>query len=119
MIDPSKQAAAKEAWAENPRHFPFRRVRTYQTCVYCLKRTKVDYLNLADAHTNECVYGLEGFRANVPVGTLVMFYPVKGQPGCAEHQVASEPWPLGHGEPIVKISGKPGGVALWALEVMK
>ncbi len=117
MIDPDKQAEAKSAWANEPRNFPFHQVRNKQTCVYCLKKTMIDHLNMADAHTDDCIYGLEGFKANIPVGTIVKFYPIKGKPESTVHQVASEPWALGHGEPVVSISHKSGGVALWALEV--
>lgn len=54
----------------------------------------------------------EAWNAKNPVGTLVNYYtglevvPTKTR---------SEAWELGHGEAVVLIEGKSGGVALWAL----
>jgi len=46
-----------------------------------------------------------------PVGTRVAFYPVRGAPKFEITQVRSEAWTMGHGETVVKIEGRSGGVA--------
>jgi hypothetical protein len=55
-----------------------------------------------------------------PVGTKVIYYPVKDiQDGAFESKTRSEAWTLGHGEPVVKIEGKTGGVILSHLRVIE
>jgi len=48
----------------------------------------------------------------LPIGTKVWYYPVKGKMERSEHEIRSEPWQLGHGDWVVKISNKAGGVSV-------
>jgi len=57
-------------------------------------------------------------RAEFPIGTKVLYYPLLDEKEVfTEHTVRSEPWALGHGEIVVQISGKAGGVSLDHLRV--
>lgn len=47
-----------------------------------------------------------------PVGSAVRFYPVEGLPDFEDADVRSEPWALGHGQVVVAITGRAGGVAV-------
>lgn len=47
-----------------------------------------------------------------PVGTPVRFFPVLPGTDFEESKTRSEAWELGHGEPVVKIEGRAGGVCL-------
>lgn len=51
-----------------------------------------------------------------PVGTKVRYYPVAGENNYEESVVRSSAWALGHGELVVKINGRAGGVAISHLE---
>lgn len=53
-----------------------------------------------------------------PAGTRVKYFPIAGEPEFDMTQTRSEAWILGHGEPVVKINGCTGGVALSHLEVL-
>lgn len=55
---------------------------------------------------------LAAWAADHPVGTLVRYWSVRGEPEHVDARICSEPWRLGHGFPIVKIEGISGGVAL-------
>jgi len=52
-----------------------------------------------------------------PVGTKVMYYPVAGRPEYIETETTSEAWELGHGEAVVKINRRAGGVSLKHLKI--
>jgi hypothetical protein len=54
---------------------------------------------------------LDEVRRIFPVGTRIAFYPVQGLPKFELTQVRSEAWTLGHGETVVKIEGRTGGVS--------
>ncbi|MCY2966056.1 MAG: hypothetical protein NT069_20900 [Planctomycetota bacterium] len=56
------------------------------------------------------------WNQRVPVGTPVKYSPAVGP--AVEGVTRSEAWCLGHGKPVVLITGKTGGVALSHLEVM-
>lgn len=59
----------------------------------------------------------EQWNERFPVGTEVAYRATWGQPEpTLRTRTRSEAWTLPHGEPIVKIEGRAGGVALWALE---
>lgn len=47
-----------------------------------------------------------------PIGTRVRFWSVRGDDAYRDEEIRSEPWRLGHGVPIVKITGIAGGVLL-------
>lgn len=53
---------------------------------------------------------LSEIRRAFPVGTRVAFYPVRGLARFEISEVQSEAWTLGHGQTVVKINGRPGGV---------
>jgi len=53
-----------------------------------------------------------------PVGTPVRYYPIMGEPEHVDTVTRSEAWELGHGQPVVKISGRTGGVCLQHIEVL-
>jgi len=56
----------------------------------------------------------EEFAAVAPIGTPCTYYPVKPfRIDEALHtRIRSEPWALGHGQIVVKVEGKAGGVAI-------
>ncbi|MBD3004898.1 hypothetical protein [Streptomyces sp. 5-10] len=65
----------------------------------------------------------EQWNANHPVGTPVMAYPgarPEGHPSERRLQTCtrSRAWTLGHGEPIVKVDGHAGGIALTHVDVI-
>lgn len=49
-----------------------------------------------------------------PIGTSVLYFPIAGDAHLDYQQaeVTSEPWQLGHGEIVVKITGRTGGVSV-------
>ena len=53
-----------------------------------------------------------------PIGQIVHYYPVKGRSMHVVAQIRSEPWALGHGEIVIKINGRTGGVSIDHLEVI-
>lgn len=56
---------------------------------------------------------LEAWMVAHPEGTRVRFWPMRGYDDEFEDaEIRSEVWRLGHGDPIVKITGRAGGVAL-------
>jgi hypothetical protein len=59
----------------------------------------------------------EEFNRLFPVGTRVRFYPVAGRPEYEQTVTRSEAWELGHGQPVVKVQGRAGGVGLAWLEL--
>ena len=52
------------------------------------------------------------FAERFPVGTPVRFYPVRGLPHYEETTIRSEPWELGNGAIVIKITGRTGGVQI-------
>lgn len=54
----------------------------------------------------------EQWNEKVPVGTKVRYWPIKGDKAYRDSVTRSEAWDLGHGQPVVKIEGQAGGVAL-------
>lgn len=59
----------------------------------------------------------EEWNKRHPVGTPVRFETYRGGP-IEESRTRSEAWELGHGEPVVKIEGRAGGVCLDFLTVV-
>lgn len=59
------------------------------------------------------------FNKHVPVGTPVRYYPIIGGAEFIETRTRSEAWNLGHGEPVVKVTGTTGGVVLEAIETIE
>ena len=60
----------------------------------------------------------ERFNKLFPVGTAVNFFPIIGGEGFDTTETRSEAWELGHGEPVVKVKGRTGGVCLEAIETI-
>jgi hypothetical protein len=54
-----------------------------------------------------------------PLGRRVRFYPVAGRPEREETRIRSVPWRLGHGEIVVKVDGRAGGVSIGHLELIE
>lgn len=52
------------------------------------------------------------FAEKFPVGTPVRYYPISGESHYEEATIRSEPWVLGHGAVVVKITGRAGGVMI-------
>lgn len=62
---------------------------------------------------------VESVRANFPVGAKVKYFPiVRDKTEFSEHTVRSEPWALGHGDIVLKISDKAGGYSPEHLELI-
>lgn len=55
---------------------------------------------------------IERFEEIFPIGTEVRFYPISGEPEYEKTVIRSEPWALGHGEVVVKVKGRAGGVCI-------
>lgn len=53
-----------------------------------------------------------------PVGTKVRYFPIAGAKRYTEHRVRSQPWQLGHGQVVVLITFKSGGVAVEHLQAV-
>lgn len=60
----------------------------------------------------------EQFNKKYPVGTMVRYYPIKGDPQCVETQTRTPAWTLGHGEAVVSVIGIAGGVSLEHVEIV-
>ena len=63
----------------------------------------------------------EEWNERHPIGTPVVYWPVyPPEPGIGpvETKTRSEAWPLGHGEVVVKVEGRAGGVALSHIELL-
>jgi len=54
----------------------------------------------------------EEWNARYPVGTAVLYFPIQGDKEHVLTETRSQAWNLGHGEPVVKVIGRAGGVAL-------
>lgn len=57
------------------------------------------------------------FNEKFPIGTPVVYYPIHPEVGPEgefhiKTKTRSIAWELGHGEPVVKIEGRTGGVIL-------
>lgn len=52
---------------------------------------------------------------HIKLGMAVNYHRIVGRDECVPMYIASEPWKLGHGEVVVKLDGKAGGVSLMAL----
>jgi hypothetical protein len=61
---------------------------------------------------------IETASARFPVGAKVKFFPVAGRPEFEEAEVRSEPWALGHGQVVVSITSRSGGVAVEHLQAL-
>ena len=53
-----------------------------------------------------------GFNQLFEVGSSFKYYAIKNSPGFTWVNTRSEAWELGHGEPVVKISGCAGCVSI-------
>lgn len=51
-----------------------------------------------------------------PIGQKVKFFPIFGEDKYEETEIRSEAWALGHGELVIKVKGRAGGVAISHLE---
>lgn len=60
------------------------------------------------------------WNAKYPPGTHVKYTPVLGEEmGAVTSRTRSEAWTLGHGDAVVAIEGRAGGVLLEALTVLE
>ena len=53
-----------------------------------------------------------------PIGAEVKYFPMFGEDKFEETVIRSEVWPLGHGELVVKVKGRAGGVSVSHLEYL-
>lgn len=51
-------------------------------------------------------------------GTLVRYYPISDEDNFEETKTRSIAWTLGHGEPVVKVEGRTGCVAISNIEII-
>jgi hypothetical protein len=58
------------------------------------------------------------FNALYEEGTLVRYYPITGEDKFDETKTRSIAWELGHGEPVVMVEGRTGGVAISNIEIV-
>lgn len=62
---------------------------------------------------------IEQITKKMPVGAKVKYFPLLiNKSVFTEHEVRSEPWTLGHGEIVIKVSNKSGGVSIDHLELI-
>ena len=54
----------------------------------------------------------EEWNARFPIGTKVIYFPIRGEVDRKEAVTRSLAWNLGHGMPVAKITGQAGGVFL-------
>lgn len=54
----------------------------------------------------------DNFAQDYPVGTQVRYYPVAGDDRFELTTIRSVPWELGHGQLVVMVDGKAGGVSI-------
>ena|SRR5690348_4088748 len=54
----------------------------------------------------------------VPIGTKVRYWSIALEDPSLLTETRSEAWILGHGQPVVKIEGRSGGVAIDHLQVV-
>ena len=54
----------------------------------------------------------EQFNSIYSVGDKFKYYSISGSPVFQEVESRSEAWELGHGEVVVKVTGRSGGVSI-------
>ena len=52
------------------------------------------------------------FAEKFPIGSEVLYQPIIGEPNFEKVIIRSEPWELGHGEVVVKVKGRAGGICI-------
>lgn len=55
---------------------------------------------------------IEDARSAFPMGTPVRYFPLSNSPTFVRASVRSDPWILGHGAVVIKITGRAGGVCV-------
>jgi len=55
---------------------------------------------------------IEETKKKFPIGQKVKYFPVKCIDRFSEHEIRSEPWALGHGDIVIKVTGKTGGLSI-------
>lgn len=58
----------------------------------------------------------EQFSAKFPIGTEVKYFPFANERNYERVRIRSEAWRLGHGQVVVKITGRAGGVCIEHIE---
>lgn len=61
---------------------------------------------------------LEAVAGRFPIGQRVRFYPIAGDLNSITTAIRSAPWRLGHGEIVLKVAGRTGGVLISHLELI-
>jgi len=61
---------------------------------------------------------IETIKQKFPIGQKVKYYSIKGFDSFTEHEIRSEPWALGHGDIVIKVTGKTGGLCVEHLELI-
>lgn len=57
--------------------------------------------------------------ARIKSGMRVRYWPIAGKPEYVDTVTRSDPWQLGHGEWVVLVEGRAGGVALSHLMILE
>lgn len=60
----------------------------------------------------ESIVTVEEFNAKYPIGTPVMYQPIKGVDEWVRTKTRSKAWVLGHGQIVVMIGGRSGGCCI-------
>lgn len=61
---------------------------------------------------------LQEVARRFPIDQRVRFYPIAGEIDHVVTAIRSEPWRLGHGQIVIKIIGRTGGVHVGHLELI-
>lgn len=58
------------------------------------------------------------FNEQYEVGQEVAYFPVTGEQEFLQTKTRTPAWELGHGEPVVSVNGRNGGVCLSNVEIL-
>lgn len=61
---------------------------------------------------------LEEVARRFPIDQRIRFYPIAGETSSITSAIRSEPWRLRHGQIVIKIVGRAGGVHVGHLELI-
>lgn len=58
------------------------------------------------------------FNEQYEIGQEVAYFPVTGEQEFLQTETRTPAWELGHGEPVVSVKGRSGGVCLSNVEIL-
>ena len=73
---------------------------------------------LGEIEMNKRKMNAEDASKMFPIGEKVKYFPIFGDEKYEETEIRSKVWALGHGELVVKVKGRTGGVAISHLEFL-